>query len=137
MFQKAAELDPMDPEPVFNQALTLKAGKKNLPTDTLKTIRDLLRQTIDMDPEGPKAAGAHYELGRSFLEKNDPAKALPHYQASAKLEPQNPAAHLNLGLLQEKLKNPAKAIEAYQRVLTIAPKNELAAERLKALTKGN
>ncbi|MGK0185466.1 MAG: hypothetical protein ACI9R3_001244 [Verrucomicrobiales bacterium] len=50
--------------------LTLKAGKMPLPSDTRKTIRRLLQRAIDVDPDGPVAANAHYELGRGYLEQN-------------------------------------------------------------------
>lgn len=85
--------------------------------DTEEAIR-LLAAAIE---KNPTLTVAHVEIGDLLLEKNDPAKAEPHFAAAAQQQPSNFDAQFKHGYALQLLNRLSESVRAYLRALSIRP----------------
>ena len=67
----------------------------------------------------PDLGDARYLLGKALVAEGQPAEALPHLEAAARLSPDDPAIHYQLGQAYQRLARPADAereFEAFRRL---------------------
>lgn len=69
------------------------------------------------------AAEYNYELGRTYLQKENYALARDRLQRAIELDPRLAKAHMALGMTYEALDNRRLATESYEQAVRLAPRN--------------
>lgn len=77
-------------------------------------------------------AHSHLIWGNVLMQEHNIKEAVVHYEAGAKLDPQNPNLLYNLGVGLERLGRQTEAIDSYRRAIQLDPNNR-AGDRLRAL----
>jgi predicted Zn-dependent protease len=80
--------------------------------DHERKAEDALNEALRLNPHHH---GAHFELGRLFLLRGQPAPALPHLQTAARLNPNYPPTFLLLAQVYRRLGQTDKTGEAQKR----------------------
>lgn len=74
-------------------------------------------------PQEPPSARWHFDQGLKFLSSNSFEQALAAFEASAALDPKQPAAFANIGAASIALKRFEKAESAFRAAIKLAPAN--------------
>ena len=98
-------------------------------SDRVHLIRDVRRKMAAEDAVGcetliarqPEHADLRNDAASLYLELGQPADALRHFQAVARLRPQSAPAHYNVGVALEATGKPGEAARQYQTALQIDP----------------
>jgi tetratricopeptide (TPR) repeat protein len=69
----------------------------------------------------PGSAAAHYNLAKALAARDPPAEAIPEYEKTLSLAPDNGQAHNNLGRLLALQGRPADALAHYRKALDLLP----------------
>jgi len=75
----------------------------------------------------------HYNLGRLYLQKGVPDKAIFHWTQAVNIKPDQPTIHKNLAALLAQNGNIAQAIDHYRQTLIYKPDDAQARENLQKL----
>ena len=98
-------------------------------SDRVQLIRDVRRKMAAEDAVGcetliarqPEHADLRNDAANLYVELGQPADALRHFQAVARLRPQSAPAHYNVGVALEATGKPGEAARQYQTALQIDP----------------
>jgi len=98
-------------------------------SDRVHLIRDVRRKMAAEDAVGcetliarqPEHADLRNDAANLYVELGQPADALRHFQAVARLRPQSAPAHYNVGVALEATGKPGEAARQYQTALQIDP----------------
>lgn len=113
-FTRAAELNPADATPRFNQGMVL--GNAGQHDRAIAAFEEALRLN-------PDYARAHNHLGLSLLLTGQAERAIGHYQRALALRPDYAEAHFNLAVALETQARHEEALAQYRRALDINPDN--------------
>lgn len=121
-FQRALALEPNSSE--FRKNMELARSQPTEPP-----VAELERAVR----EQPMSAKAHFDLGSTYGNRGDLARAAREFQTALQLDPSNPLIHYALGLLHFQRGEAALARQAWERALNLDPSFTLAQERLAEL----
>lgn len=77
------------------------------------------RMVLQFEPSSLRAINA---LGHLLARRERYAEALPFFERSAQIDPNDGHVQFNLGFVREKLGQPERAIEAFERAVKLKPK---------------
>ncbi|MCX7919606.1 MAG: tetratricopeptide repeat protein [bacterium] len=78
---------------------------------------------IILDKTSLEKGLAYYELGKYFLNRNLPEKAIPYYEQSIKYAPHHTLTYYHLGIALDQVGKPSEAIPIYEKLLLAEPDN--------------
>jgi Tfp pilus assembly protein PilF len=113
-FQRIVELNDDNYDAALNLGYVLIASKK------YGESRKVLEKILD-DGEYVYPEKVYTNIGLSYLEQNQCAKANPYFQKSVLLDPTMSIAHFNLGKCASKSKNYKSAVSHFQKAVDFCP----------------
>ncbi len=101
------------------------------PRDRVVLQRDYRRQRVlraiafrrRRIEESPADPANHAAIGSSYLELDNPERAIPYLEDAARLDPEDAQARNNLGYALARMGRFPEAIEAYASALSVAPES--------------
>ena len=88
--------------------------------------RDDLLRALELCGSAPPAAEAHEFLGRIATDEGDLARALRRFEASLRLNPNNPVLILDRGRVHARSGDREAAIADFEQALRMVPTGEVA-----------
>jgi tetratricopeptide (TPR) repeat protein len=108
-FARFAELQPHNPQALYNYALSLwKASRMESKSVDLQKVESLLENAVQLDPG---FAEGHLQLGMLYFRQHRYPDAILQYRQAVRLEPDLADAHYHLG---ETLVRTGRRVEAQQ-----------------------
>ncbi len=115
-FEQAVALDPTLVEAHINFAMSLAES------GDLQGAAGQLTAAIQLQPNSPSAARAHYLLAKIY-EDQENGRALNELEAASKIDPQDEQTWLELGSLKSESGDEAGALAAFQRAAGCNPRD--------------
>jgi tetratricopeptide (TPR) repeat protein len=120
--QKAALLDPKNPEPHWLLAtFSLRAGEGNRENPSADSIRQAVKELELMKSVAPDDQRAYYALGQCYMELNQPDKAIAALERWQTLVPDSNQGYITIAQYYDGQGNPDKAIEYLQKAVELQP----------------
>jgi tetratricopeptide (TPR) repeat protein len=121
--QKAAKLNPKDPEPHWVLAtIYLRSGDAGKGRQAaLETIRQAVRELEAMREAAPKDQRAYFALGGCYMELGQPDKAIAAYERWQSLVPDSNQGYVTIAQYYDSQNNQDKAIEYLKKAIEAQP----------------
>lgn len=119
--EKAVQQDSKAVEAYFQLGATLNQQK-----DFAGAVKSL-NQGLQLNPDAPNAAGAHYELARAYMAQGAWQDANPHAAKAVAMQPDVAAWHVLMGNIDLKKGDGQGAINEFQAYLKLEPNGPAAA----------